>query len=70
MTGAREVGYFVTLDAKGSEAIDASIEVAQSYVDQACELLAPFEDRPTAVALQGASRHLLASLDATRAQVP
>lgn len=55
---------------RGSEGIDRSIEVARSYVDRACALLTPFEDRPTAVALQGASRHLLESLDATRAQVP
>ena len=55
---------------RASAAIDASIEVAHAYVDRACELLAPFEHRPSAVGLQGASRHLLLSLDATRAQVP
>jgi heptaprenyl diphosphate synthase len=54
---------------RSGAAIDQSVEVARTYVDRACELLAPFEDRPTAVALQGASRHLLDSLYATCAQV-
>jgi heptaprenyl diphosphate synthase len=51
-----------------SDAIDESVAVARTYVDEACALLAPFEDRPSAVALQGASRHLLASLEAVRAE--
>ena len=55
---------------RSSDGIDLSIDVARRYVDRACELLQPYEHRPTAVGLQGASRHLLASLDATRAQVP
>ncbi|MCB0961630.1 MAG: polyprenyl synthetase family protein [Acidimicrobiales bacterium] len=55
---------------RSSEGIDLSIDVARRYVDRACELLGPFEHRPTAVGLQGASRHLLTSLDVTRAQVP
>ena len=49
------------------DAIDESIAVARSYVDQACELLEPFAEHASAVALQGASRHLLASLEAVRA---
>ena len=49
------------------DAIDESIAVARRYVDEACELLEPFAEHPSAVALQGASRHLLASLEAVRA---
>ena len=49
------------------DAIDESVAVAQQYVDEACALLEPFEAHPSAVALQGASRHLLQSLDAVRA---
>ena len=54
---------------RASDGIAESIDAAQGYVDEACDLLAPFEDRPHAVALQGAGRHLLASLDEVRAQV-
>ena len=50
-----------------SEAIDESVAVARQYVDQAVALLDPLADRPAAVALQGASRHLLESLAAVRA---
>ncbi len=50
-----------------SEAIDQSVAVAEQYVTNAVELLAPLEDRPAAVALQGASRHLLESLAVVRA---
>ena len=49
-----------------SEAIDESVEVAGQYVTKAIDLLAPLEDRPAAVALQGASRHLLDTLAAVR----
>lgn len=45
-----------------SDGIQESVEVAQSYVDQATDLLAAFERRPAATALQDASRHLLVSL--------
>ncbi len=45
-----------------SDAIDESVEVANRYVDQAITLLAPFEQRPAAAALQAASRHLIESL--------
>ena len=48
------------------DAVDEAIAVAQTYVDQACDLLAPFEAMPSAVGLQGASRHLIASLQAVR----
>lgn len=50
-----------------SDGIDESVTVARQYIDQAVELLAPLEDRPAAIALQGASRHLLESLAAVRA---
>ena len=49
-----------------SDAIDESMDVAGQFVDQAIELLAPFEARPAAVALQGASRQLLTSLAEVR----
>ncbi|WP_426571061.1 polyprenyl synthetase family protein [Aquihabitans sp. McL0605] len=49
------------------DAVDEAIAVAQAYVDEACDLLAPFEGRPSAAGLQGASRHLIASLEAVRA---
>ena len=48
------------------EAVDEAIAVAQQYVDQACALLAPFDGHAAAAGLQGASRHLIASLDAIR----
>lgn len=50
-----------------SDGIDESVEVAEQYVTEAIDLLAPFEDRPAAVGLQGAARHLLTSLDEVRA---
>jgi len=50
-----------------SSAIDESVQVASEYVGKAVALLAPLEDRPAAVALQGASRHLLDSLATVRA---
>ncbi|MCB1030686.1 MAG: polyprenyl synthetase family protein [Acidimicrobiales bacterium] len=49
-------------------AIDESIEVARTYVTQAQQLLEPFLERPHAVALSGASSHLLSSLEAVRAE--
>ncbi len=52
---------------RSGSAVDESIEVARAYVVEANDLLAPFEDRPAAVALQGAARHLIASVDAVRA---
>ena len=48
------------------DAVDEAIAVARSYVDEACALLDPFEGLPAAAGLQGASRHLLLSLDAVR----
>lgn len=52
---------------RSGSAIDESVAVAQRYVDEACGLLAPFEGRPAAEALAGASRHLLVGLDDLRA---
>jgi heptaprenyl diphosphate synthase len=48
-------------------AVDEAIDEARRYVDRACELVEPFAPYPSAVALAGASRHLLESLDAVRA---
>lgn len=47
-----------------SDGVDQAIDVARSYVVAAVDLLAPFEDRPAAVGLQGATRHLIDSLAA------
>ncbi len=52
---------------RSGDAVEQSIEVARNYVVEAHDLLAPFEDRPAAVALQGAARHLLTSVEAIRA---
>ncbi len=52
---------------RGSEGVDEAIDVASSYVSDAVELLTPFEERPAAVALRGATRHLLDSLGTTLA---
>ena len=49
------------------DAIDESVDVAQGYVDQAIDLLTEFEERPAAVALQGASRQLLDGVATVRA---
>ncbi len=49
-----------------SDAIDESVEVARAYVTEANDLLAPLEDRPAAMALQGAARHLVDSLTSLR----
>ena len=48
------------------DAVDEAIVAARSYVDQACALLEPFEGFTSAVGLQGASRHLIDSLEAVR----
>jgi heptaprenyl diphosphate synthase len=45
-----------------SDGIAQSVDEAERYVEQAVDLLRPFEDRPAAVALQGAARHLLTSI--------
>ena len=45
-----------------SDGVAQSIEVARGYVDQAVAALAPFGERPSAVALRGAATHLLADL--------
>jgi len=49
-----------------SEGVDEAIDVARQFVIEAHDLLTPFEDRPAAVGLQGASRHLITSLAAVR----
>ena len=41
------------------DAVAESLLVARRYVDEACALLEPFGERPAAVALAGASRHLV-----------
>jgi heptaprenyl diphosphate synthase len=51
---------------RSGTAIDESVDVARGFVADAIGLLAPLEDRPSAVALQGAARHLLSSLAAVR----
>ncbi len=51
---------------RSGEAVDQSVEVAQRYIASAVELLEPFGERPAAVALSGAARHLLTDLDEVR----
>ena len=53
-----------------SDAIDQSVTEARRWVDRAAEALAPFGDRPGAVALAGAGTGLLTSLEEVRATVP
>lgn len=48
---------------RASTGVAESVEVAQGYVDRAVAVLDPLADRPAAVALQGAARHLLTTLD-------
>ena len=45
-----------------SDGVNQSIAVARGYVDQAVEAVAPYGDRPSATALRGAARHLVANL--------
>jgi len=49
------------------DAVASAVDTAREYVTLACDLLAPFEEHPAAVGLQGASRHLIDGLDAIRA---
>jgi heptaprenyl diphosphate synthase len=49
-----------------SGGVAGAVDAAQRYVDEACALLAPFGERPGAVALAGAARHLVTSLDIAR----
>jgi heptaprenyl diphosphate synthase len=51
---------------RSSPAVDASVEVAQGFVAQAVEVLAPFGEGPAPTALAGAATHLLADLAAVR----
>jgi heptaprenyl diphosphate synthase len=48
---------------RSGSAVAESVEVAEHYVEQAVSALYPFGERPAAVALAGAARHLLTSLD-------
>jgi heptaprenyl diphosphate synthase len=48
------------------DAVDTAIDTAREYVVAACDLLAPFEGHISAAGLQGASRHLIDSLEAIR----
>jgi heptaprenyl diphosphate synthase len=50
-----------------SAGLDESVQAAHDFVTAANDRIAVLEDRPSAVALQGAARHLLASLDEVRA---
>jgi heptaprenyl diphosphate synthase len=45
-----------------SDGVAQSVEVARGYVGQAVRALAPFGERPAAVALRGAAEHLLSGL--------
>ncbi len=49
------------------DGVPQAVEVAGEHVARAVDLLAPLGDRPAAVALQGASRHLLENLAAVTA---
>jgi heptaprenyl diphosphate synthase len=50
-----------------SRGLDESVAIAHDFVEAACADLRVFGERPAVVALQGASRHLLTSLDDVRA---
>ena len=45
-----------------SDGVAQSVAVAEDYAAQAVEMLAPFGERPSAVALRGAAEHLVATL--------
>jgi len=45
-----------------SDGVTQSIHVARAFVDEAVTTLAPLGERPAALALRGAARHLVASL--------
>jgi heptaprenyl diphosphate synthase len=47
---------------RASDGVAQSIEVARRYVDEAVAGLEPYGERPAAVALRGAARHLVAAL--------
>jgi len=53
---------------RDSDGVAESIDVARGYVDRAVAALAPFGERPSAVALAGAARHLLADVEAIAAR--
>jgi heptaprenyl diphosphate synthase len=53
---------------RDSDGVAQSLEVARGFVAQAVTLMAPFEDRPAAVALRGAAEHLLLDVEALAAR--
>jgi heptaprenyl diphosphate synthase len=58
--GELEIARQLVRDSCG---VEESLEVARSYVDLAVAALEPFGDRPSAVALRGAARHLLVDVE-------
>lgn len=50
-----------------SDGVEQSLAVARTFVGQAVACLAPFGDRPSAVALSGAAEHLMADVEAIAA---
>ena len=49
---------------RASVGVEQSVEVARGYVAKAVDTVAPFGERPAAIALAGAAKHLLAEVDA------
>ena len=52
---------------RGNGAIASSVDVAAAYIERAMAAIRPLGDAPAAVALQGAAKHLLASIPAVPA---
>jgi geranylgeranyl pyrophosphate synthase len=46
-----------------SSGVDRSIDLARRYIDEAVDVLAPFDGTPSAVALSGAATHLLVGVE-------
>ena len=65
--GDRELEVARTL-VRESDGVAQSMEVARGFVAQAVASLAPFGERPTAVALRGAAEHLLVDTEAIAAR--
>jgi heptaprenyl diphosphate synthase len=63
---ARELEIARTL-VRESAGVDESLDVARGYVTEAIACLAPFDERPAAVALSGAAQHLLTDVEAIAA---
>jgi heptaprenyl diphosphate synthase len=53
---------------RDSDGVTQSMEVARGFVDRAVAVLAPYGDRPSAVALRGAAEHLLVDVEALAAR--